>query len=85
MMITEIPDFFFFFFLSKMHFNRKIEILFFILKCSPFISKLFTENRFQIRSALNELKHFKILLNGGLHGQSGWLLDQVIKENHMLA
>ena len=48
-----------------MHFlTKQTEILFFSLKCSSFIQKLYTENRFQTRTVVNEKHALKTLLYG---------------------
>ena len=57
----EIPNTFDFW--STMCFSLKnLKILFFSLKCSSPIPKLYSENRFQIRAVFNETHAFKIFL-----------------------
>ena len=51
-------------------FTKTFETLFFSLKCSPFIPKLYTEIRFQIRKIINEIHAFKIFLYGVCMGMS---------------
>ena len=41
--------------------QKKIQILFLSFKCSSFILKLYTKNRFQIQKVFNEIHPFKIV------------------------